>query len=398
MQALENVRVLDLTHVIAGPFTTYQLAVLGADVIKIESPDNPDMLRAEGAIPEDNRIGMGSLFTAQGANKRAITLNLKSNQGQEIFKRLVDTTDVLVENYRAGALGDLGLGYPHLSKTNPKLVYCSLTGFGQTGPKADHTAYDNVIQAFSGLMSGTGYPEAEPIKVGPPVLDYGTGAQAAVAILAALYRREKTGKGEHIDIAMLDAALMLMSINATHYDMAHQSPPRHGNNSITYGAYACFDTQEGQLMVGGYSVKQHEDLWRTLGENDRADQIKGLSPEQLSQYKDDDYHQLQQIFLTDTADHWEQLLNNYKVPAARVRSIEESLRHEQITGRQVLQTIDSPVLGKSLRLPVAAYSFTEDGPRLDSPPPELGQHTEEIMNELGYSPDELEKFRDSGVI
>ena len=205
MKAFEGYRVLDLTHVLAGPFSTYQLAVLGAEVIKVEPPDAPDIVRVEGAVEALNREGMGVMFQSQGANKRGLSLNLKSEAGRDIFKRLAAGADVVVENYRAGALPSLGLGYDELAALNPSLIYCSITGFGQTGPKAGHTAFDNVIQARSGLMATTGTVHSAPLRVGAPVLDYGTGAQAAFAIAAALLRRERTGERQRLDVSMLDA-------------------------------------------------------------------------------------------------------------------------------------------------------------------------------------------------
>ena len=230
MKAFEGYRVLDLTHVLSGPFCTYQLAVLGADVIKIEPPGDPDMMRAEGASEVLNRQGMGTMFQSQGANKRALSLNLRSEVGRDIFKRLVAGADVVVQNYRAGAFPALGLGYDELAALNPSLIYCSITGFGQTGPKAGHTAFDNVIQARSGLMATTGTLDSAPVGVGAPVLDYGTGAQAAFAIAAALLRRERTGKGQRLDVSMLDASMVLMSSAVVTSEVSGRAPVPHGNS------------------------------------------------------------------------------------------------------------------------------------------------------------------------
>ena len=230
VKAFEGYRVLDLTHVLAGPFCTYQLAVLGAEVIKIEPPGEPDMVRAEGASEVLNRQGMGIMFQSQGANKRALSLNLKCEAGRAIFRRLVAVADVVVENYRAGAFPSLGLGYEDLASLNPSLIYCSITGFGQTGPKAGHTAFDNVIQARSGLMATTGTVDTAPVRVGAPVLDYGTGAQAAFAIAAALLRRERTGQGQRLDVSMLDAALVLMASAVATSEASGEPPVPHGNS------------------------------------------------------------------------------------------------------------------------------------------------------------------------
>ena len=233
MKPFESIRVLDLTHVLAGPFCTYQLAMLGAEVIKIESPLNPDMMRFSGSDEALADDGLGLPYLSQSAGKRAITLNLKTEAGQGILRTLVKESDVLVENYCHGALEALGLSYDHLSAVNPSLIYCSMTGFGHTGPKSTHPAYDNVIQAYSGLMDATGTEESGPLKVGPPVLDYGTGAQAALAISAALYQRSHTGVGQHIDIAMLDCAMMLMTSTVFESAVTGEAPVKEGNCSLS---------------------------------------------------------------------------------------------------------------------------------------------------------------------
>jgi crotonobetainyl-CoA:carnitine CoA-transferase CaiB-like acyl-CoA transferase len=191
MQPFQGIKVLDLAHVYTGPFCTYQLSVLGAEVLKIEPPDRPDMTRHQVGMAEP-APGMNLSYLTQNANKRALALDLKKPKGRDILKRLVKTYDVLVENHRAGVLDDAGLGYKNMSAINPRLIYCSITGFGQTGPKRGHGAFDPVIQALSGLMSVTGTPETAPVKVGSPVVDYGTGLYAAYAVSAALFQREKT--------------------------------------------------------------------------------------------------------------------------------------------------------------------------------------------------------------
>src|SRR5712692_6249040 len=205
----EGIRVIDVTHVLAGPFAAYQLAVLGADVIKVEHPDEPDQSREGGTDRALNRRNMGTSFLTQGSNKKSITLDLKTEAGREILKKLVARADVLVENYRPGAFEALGLGYEALLKINPRLIYCSISAFGQDGVRREQTAYDHVIQATSGIMASTGTEEVNPIKIGAPAIDYATGTMGAFALAAALFQRERTGKGQHIDLAMLGVAMML---------------------------------------------------------------------------------------------------------------------------------------------------------------------------------------------
>jgi crotonobetainyl-CoA:carnitine CoA-transferase CaiB-like acyl-CoA transferase len=195
----EGIRIIDVTHVLAGPFAAYQLAVLGAEVIKVEHPDDPDQTRDSGTDRELNRRGMGTSYLTQNSNKRSITLDLKTEPGRDILKRLVQRADIMVENYRPGAFAALGLGYEVMSEINPRLIYCSISAFGQDGPRGNQTAYDHVIQATSGLMATTGTAEVNPIKFGSPAVDYATGTMGAFALASALFQRERTGRGQRID-------------------------------------------------------------------------------------------------------------------------------------------------------------------------------------------------------
>src|SRR5947207_753610 len=203
----EGIRVIDVTHVLAGPFSAYQLAVLGADVIKVDDPNDPDQSRSSGTDNKLNHAQMGTGFLTQASNKRAITLDLKTERGREILKKLVATADVLVENYRPGAFEALGLGYDDLRKINPRLIYASFSAFGHGGPRREQTAYDHVIQSTSGIMAMTGTPLANPVKIGAPAIDYATGTMGAYALSAALFQRERTGQGQRVDMAMLDVAI-----------------------------------------------------------------------------------------------------------------------------------------------------------------------------------------------
>src|SRR6476646_3964937 len=208
----EGIRVIDATHVLAGPFAAYQLAVLGADVIKVEHPHDPDQSRLTGSDRELGKRHMGTSYLTQASNKRSLTLDLKQTAGQEIFKKLVATADLLVENYRPGALDSLGLGYGAMAALNPRLIYASMSAFGQRGPRAQQTAYDYVIQATSGIMAMTGTPQVNPIKFGSPAIDYATGTTGAFALASALFQRERTGRGQRIDLAMLDVAMILIGL------------------------------------------------------------------------------------------------------------------------------------------------------------------------------------------
>lgn len=399
MRPFEGIRVIDMTHVLAGPFSTYQLAVLGADVIKIEAPNGPDMTRDEGVIDALNEQYMGTYFLAQSAGKRSITLDLKTGEGREILKKLVATADVLAENYRAGKLSELGLGYEDLSKINPQLIYCSMTGFGQTGPKAQHPAYDVVIQAYSGLMAANGEADSQPVRVGPPVVDYGTGAQAGMAISAALYQRTHTGRGQHIDVAMLDAAMMMMSSPVTDTMCTGEAPKPHGNIHPKYTAYAAYPAKDGMLMIGAYTTRQVTNLMNALGQDALAEEISVMSRPELRAAGGRIKATLEELLPEKPAQEWEDLLNSAGVPAARVRTMQEALQSDQVAARPVFQDHGGTSgEGETTRLPVAAFAYAHNGPKIDRPPPRMGEHTDEVLEELGMDNDEIAELRAAGVI
>src|SRR5215470_17034357 len=271
----EGIRVIDVTHVLAGPFATYQLAVLGADVIKVEHPDEPDQSRGSGTDRALNRRNMGTSFLTQASNKRAITLDLKAQADRDILKKLVATADVFVENYRPGAFEALGLGYEALAAINPRLIYASFSAFGQHGPRGRQTAYDHVIQATSGIMAMTGTKDVHPVKLGSPVIDYATGTTGAFALASALFQRERTGRGQHIDMAMLDVAMILMSSHLTGY-LRNGSHPKPNGNRNPHATNSAYQTRDGVVMLGASNLRQQRRLWTLLG---RPDMIKRTNDE-----------------------------------------------------------------------------------------------------------------------
>src|SRR5215813_5831134 len=321
----EGIRVIDVTHVLAGPFAAYQLAVLGADVIKVEHPDDPDQSRSSGTDKALNRSGMGTGFLTQASNKRSIALDLKKPEYREILKKLVATADVFVENYRPGAFEALGLGYDVLSAINPRLIYASFSAFGQEGPRGRQTAYDHVIQASSGIMAMTGTPEVNPVKFGSPAVDYATGMAGAFALSAALFQRERIGKGQHIDMAMLDVAMTLMSSHLTAYlrNGVHPKPNGNRNPHATNSAY---QTKDGLVMLGASNLRQQRRLWTLL---ERPDMIKKTNEERDAD-RAREAQVLGELMLAHTADEWENFLQARHVPAARVRTMGEALADPQL--------------------------------------------------------------------
>ncbi|MBT7645611.1 MAG: CoA transferase, partial [Rhodospirillaceae bacterium] len=364
----------------------------------VEPPEMPDMMRDEGADPELAEQGLGSGFVCQAGGKRSLVLDLGKPDGIRAALKLVEGADVLVENYRKGTLERLGLGYDVVRKARPDIIYCSLTGFGQTGPKAEHPAYDPVIQAYSGLMAANGTTEINPVRVGPPAIDYGTGAQAAFAIASALFHRARTGEGQRIDVAMADAALMMMSMPVMATQVLGRTPVPFGNETPGKPAYSCHDTADGLLFIGAATQRQVVRTWRALGEAAIADEREAMTRAELDAVAEPDRARLAGILLDWPADYWEQCLNDAGVPAARVRRIDEALAEEQTATRGVMAQSELQSGGRTLSFPVAAFGFEHGGPALSGPPPRHGQHSREVLAEAGFSAEEIEGLVASGTV
>ncbi len=391
----EGIRVIDVTHVLAGPFAAYQLALLGADVIKVEHPDDPDQSRDSGSDLALNDARMGTYFLTQAANKRSLTLDLKAPAGQQILKRLIAGADVLVENYRPGAFAALGLGYEALAAINPKLIYCSISAFGQGGPRGAQTAYDHVIQATSGIMAATGTPEVNPIKFGAPAIDYATGTMAAFALAAALFQRERSGRGQRIDLAMLDVAMMLQASHVTGYLRTGRGAKPAGNKHL-HATNSAYQTQDGLVMLGASNLRQQKRLWAAL---ERPEMAKADNAARTAG-RDEEEAVLAEIMLTRTADEWEGFLQARHVPAARVRTMVEALADPHLATRGVVHRFKegAPGVEGAFGVPVAAFRLAHGGPQVDSPPPSLGEDTDAVLAELGYGAADVAALRRDGVV
>lgn len=390
----EGIRVLDMTHVLAGPFAAYQLGVLGADVLKIEHPTDPDQVRIQGPDKALNHRRMGTMFLAQASNKRSLTLNLKHEAARDIVRKLVADADVFIENYRPGAFEALGLGYDELSKINPRLIYCSVSAFGQEGPRGWQTGYDNILQASSGLMDMTGTPETSPMKIGSPAVDYATGAMTAFALASALFQRERTGKGQRIDLSMLDASLILLGSHITAYEVAGAEPKPVGND-YPFATLGCYRAKDGYVMIGGANLRQQKRLWAALGHPEMA-------KENNDQRLDDRQREkalLEEIFLTRTAQEWEDFLEEKHIPAARVRTMAEALADPQMETRSVLHELPSCAgIDKPFRVPMSPFRFAHGGPSIETAPPRMGEHSDDVLAALGYDADAIAALRESGVV
>lgn len=391
-QAFENIRILDLTHVVAGPFSTYQLAVMGADVIKIEHPLQYDQSRDTGSDRALNEKAMGLHYMAQASNKRGLALDLKTEEGREILRRLVKTADVLVENYRPGAFDAMGLGYEALSKINPMLIYCSVSAFGQEGPRSSHTAYDHVAQAAAGFMSMTGMAESLPVRIGPPVVDYATGMTAAFAIAGALFQRDRTGLGQRIDVAMADVALMFTGMYASDYLRTGDEPSA---MKFIYATNLGYETKSGRLICGASNLRQQKRLWQAVG---RPDMAKNSNAERRKDHEKE-IRVLAEILMARTAEEWETFFQERHVPAARVRTLAEALHDPHFQARGVMHALPGAqgVEGR-FDVPMAAFRYRHGGPAVTTAPPAVGQHGTEILSELGYAGDEIEKLKALRVI
>ncbi len=395
MRPFEGIKIIDVTHVLAGPFAAYQLALLGADVIKVEDPHECDQSREGGSDHELAEKKMGLQFATQASNKRAITLNLKTQKGQEILKKMVKDADIFVENYRSGAFAKLSLGYKELSAINPKLIYCSMTAFGQDGPRGQMTAYDHAIQSTSGMMRTTGTQEINPIKVGSPVIDYAVGTMNAFALSAALFQRERTGKGQYIDSAMLDVAMILMGSHITNYMYTGKEPTPKGNR-MEHASSQGYMASDGLIMIAASNKGQHERFFTAIGRPDIARQSS--YKERRENYKEQTKI-VEDIIATKTAQEWEDFLQSRHVPATRTRKISESIKDPQLQSRNLLHTHKQPPgYGKDLTVPVMAFKFAHGGPQVTSPPPGFGQHNDEVLGQLGYTADEIKAMRAEGVI
>ena len=394
MRPFEGIRIIDVTHVLAGPFAAYQLAVLGADVIKVEHPDDPDQSRDSGTDRLLNRRNMGTGFLTQGSNKRSITLDLKTEDGRDILQKLVAKSDVLVQNYRPGAFAALGLGYEDLLKINPRLIYCSISAFGQDGVRREQTAYDHVIQATSGIMASTGTEEVNPIKIGAPAVDYATGTMGAFALSAALFQRERTGKGQHIDLAMLGVAMMMQASLMTGYFRNGTQPKPHGNKQ-PYATNSAYDAKEGMVMIGASNIRQQARFWRAVG---REDMIKKDNESRVD-HREREAEIIADIIRTKTAEEWEVYFQARHVPAARVRTMAEAVADPHFATRRVWHKFDSvPGIEGPLGVPLAAFKFAHGGPSIEHPPHEMGADTDAVLAELGYNKAAIAALREKKVV
>jgi len=392
--SLSGIRVLDFSRVLAGPYCTMMLAELGADVIKVEEPSTGDEARLWPPFIE----GESGYFFSVNRSKRSVAIDLKKEDGRRIARELATRSDVVVENFAPGVAARLGIDYGTLSAVRPDLIYCSISGFGQTGPYRDRKAYDPILQAMSGLMSVTGSRNGEPVKCGAAVTDVVSAVFAAFAISTSLYRRERTGLGQYIDMGMLDCSVAMLTFQAAIYLCTGEVPGLFGSENPTRVPSANYRTADGRYLHVVVNDRQWPVFCEVLGmpelavDPDFADnRARVANRERVNGV-------IARRIATRTAEEWLAVFDREGIPAGPVNSIDRALEDPQILAREMVKTFEHPVAG-SVRAVDMPFRFSRDGTRIRSAPPLLGQHTDEVLEGvLGYSHEEVERLRSEGVV
>ncbi|WP_420392317.1 CaiB/BaiF CoA transferase family protein [Acuticoccus sp.] len=398
-EPLKDVRVVDLSQILAGPYATYQLALLGAEVIKIEKPGEGDWTRRGGALTALADRQMALDYLTHNAAKKSVTINLKTAEGLELIKALIATADIFVENYRPGVAERLGLSFEAVREVKQDIVYCSVSAYGQDGPLSRRPAYDHVVQGMCGIMLTTGRPGEGPTKVGAPYIDYATGMNAAMAAMAGLMEARRTGKAVRIDVAMLDTALMLMASLMSQHLSAGWKPVQNGNEAWSRSpSSGAFKTTDGLLMLAANNDSQFRKLCTALDRADIATDSRFTTPRGRAANADCLRQMLDEIFATETAAHWEEVLARADVPAARVRTLDEVLAEDQVRSRALVS--EHSIEGHDGTIHIPNRSFKVDGEpgTPTSPPSALGADTDEVLQAAGISTARLGELRRAGVI
>jgi len=393
---LDGIRVIDLSRILAGPYCTMLLGDLGADVIKIEVPGRGDDTRQWG--PPFTAGGQSAYFLAANRNKRSLTLNLKSDRGMEILKALIQKSDILVENFRAGTLEKWGLDYEQLKDLKPDLIYCTVTGYGYTGPYRDRPGYDFVVQAMGGFMSVTGPEDGEPYRAGIAIADLASGIYASNAVLASLFARERTGKGQRIDISLLDCQVAVMSYVASNYLVSGDPPRRFGNAHPNLVPYEVFEAADGYFAFVAGNDLQWAKFCKAVGrETWETDERYATNPARLEN-RNELVGLLKELFSTRTVSDWIELCESIGLPASPINSMDAVLSDPQVLARELVMEVPHgtegsvPLIRSPLNIPTAPSEIRY-------PPPTLGEHTDEVLSELlNFDPADLQALRDKGVV
>ena len=393
-QPLEGVRILDLSRVYAGPAGSMILGDLGAEVIRVEHPENTDSMR--GWVPFVN--GESTYYMSANRNKKSVTLNLKTEKGKKLFLQMAEKADVVMENFKTGTMERMGLSYEQLKKRKEDIILCSITGYGQTGPYHMEPGFDPVIQAIGGLMDITGDPEGEPMRVGVPVVDMMTSQYVAIGILSALRQRDLTGKGQHLDIALLDVQVSALANIASSYLNTGTISKRIGNNHSYIVPYQVFQTKDRPLMVCAGNDRLFEKLCHALGKPEWAQDEKFKTNNKRVENREELTEKIQAVFHEKTADEWYDILAKAGVPSGQVNNVEQVFHHPQVKARQAVEEVAHPAVG-TVKIVKSPLRFSEFGIQTKTHPPLLGEHTDEFYEkEFGMSKDELERLKAEGII
>lgn len=402
MAALEDIRIVDITRAMAGPYCTMMLGDFGADVIKVERPGSGDESRgwgppfvgeASGPYP-----GQSAYFLSANRNKRSLTINLKSPRGQEIIRELVGVSDVLIENFRTGVLDKMGLGADELRGLNPRLIYCSISGYGRTGPYKERPGYDAIIQAEGGMMGITGPIEGPPSRVGIPIIDITSGMFAASAILAALLEREISDQGQHVDVSLLDTQAALLANVASNYLISGEPSKRQGNAHPNIAPYEPFQARDKGFVLGAANQRQWERLCDLLGAAELKNDPRFENNQMRVEHRVELNQILNGIFAEKDANEWLVLLEDAGLPCGPINTVPEVFQHPQVKSREMIQEVDLSSAGR-VSLTGFPYKLSRTPPELRLAPPSLGEHNREIlMDLLGYSEEDLASLLEEGII
>jgi crotonobetainyl-CoA:carnitine CoA-transferase CaiB-like acyl-CoA transferase len=392
---LQGLRVLDVTQVMAGPFCSMILGDLGADVIKVEEPGHGDQTRRAMSFKMKGPDSLG--FLNLNRNKRSITINLKTDAGRTLFRKMAAEVDILIENYRPGVMTKLGCGYDVLHKINPRLIYASISGFGQTGPWSQRPGFDLIAQAMSGVMSVTGYPGGPPVKAGVPVSDIGCALFASVSILGAYIGRQTTGIGQHIDASLFDSALAFAVWDIAEYWGTGRLPEPVGTSNRMSSPYQAVRASDTYFVLGANNAKLWLLLCSEIGRTDLLEDPRFIDNSSRIKNRDALIEQLELTFATRTAEEWTDKLLSAGVPAGRLNTYPEAFDSEHSQFRGMKMEIDHPNEGKVLNIGFPV-KFSETPQRVRRHPPLLGEHTDEVLREFGLSVDDIDSLRSQGAL
>ncbi|MHB8090720.1 MAG: CaiB/BaiF CoA transferase family protein [Syntrophales bacterium] len=388
---LTGLKVLDLTRVVSGPFCTMLLADLGADVIKIEAPEG-DPSRVTGIMGK----GENPYFVNLNRNKRAITVDMKKPEGKEIIRRLAEKADIVVENFRPGVMDRLGLGYKELSALNPSLIYAAISGFGKSGPYKDRPAFDFIAQAMSGFMSLNGNEQMPPLRVGVPISDTIAGLYAAFGILAALREREKSGRGQEIQTAMVDGLISMFTFASSAYFATGELPPRNGNDHMVVSPYGLFDAADGPVAIAPSAEKNWLQLCAALKRDDLPTDPRFDTQQKRRQNRSEINEIIQGIIATKKRDEWIELLNQAGVPCGPVNNLKQVFSDPQVLHQEMV--IESAQPGGPVKMPGFPVKFSRTSARLHKPSPQIGENTVSVLRELGYPEAEIDALLNAGAV